>query len=182
MSKTKSERLNDLYKKYNLTTEDIWKNPSQGWTIITRSGIDKIQASAEIDIVYEVISHDLENVIIKGTGRMGDKKIETFGESSPKNTRNSYPIAIAEKRAMSRVVLKLSGFYELGVFGEDESDDFKKPSKDKQIITSRAISKANDMVLRGEKTAEEMIEILEENYEVGESIKFNLKQLKAQKA
>ncbi len=178
---TKSERLNKLYDKYGLTKEDVFKNPSQGWTIITRSGIDKIQAAAGIVIKYDVISHDLENVIIKATGTYGDKYNETFGESNPKNTRNSYPIAIAEKRAMSRVVLKLSGFYELGVFGEDESDDFKRPSKDRQQITSRAISKANDMVIRGEKTAEEMIEILEENYEVGESIKFNLKQLKAQK-
>ena len=33
---------------------------------------------------------------------------------------------MAEKRAMSRVILKLTGFYELGVFGEDESDSFKK--------------------------------------------------------
>ena len=27
---------------------------------------------------------------------------------------------------MSRAVLKLTGFYELGVFGEDESESFKK--------------------------------------------------------
>jgi hypothetical protein len=34
---------------------------------------------------------------------------------------------MAEKRALeSRVVLKLSGLYEVGVFGEDESDDFKR--------------------------------------------------------
>ncbi|GAI79086.1 unnamed protein product [marine sediment metagenome] len=33
---------------------------------------------------------------------------------------------MAEKRAMSRAVLKLTGFYELGVFGEDESEEFKK--------------------------------------------------------
>jgi len=26
---------------------------------------------------------------------------------------------------MSRIVLKLAGFYENGFFGEDESDDFK---------------------------------------------------------
>ena len=34
---------------------------------------------------------------------------------------------MAEKRAMSRITLKLTGFYALGAFGEDESDDFKKP-------------------------------------------------------
>ena len=33
---------------------------------------------------------------------------------------------MAEKRAMSRAVLKLAGFYALGVFGEDESESFKK--------------------------------------------------------
>ena len=31
-----------------------------------------------------------------------------------------------KKRAMSRIVLKTCGFYELGVFGEDESEDFKR--------------------------------------------------------
>jgi hypothetical protein len=52
--------------------------------------------------------------------------METFGESAPDNTRQKYPVAMAEKRALSRVVLKLSGLYEVGVFGEDESDDFKR--------------------------------------------------------
>jgi len=57
---------------------------------------------------------------------MGDKIIETYGEATPKNNKNSYTVAMAEKRAMSRIVLKLSGFYENGFFGEDESDDFKR--------------------------------------------------------
>jgi hypothetical protein len=33
---------------------------------------------------------------------------------------------MAEKRALSRVILKTTGFYKFGVFGEDESDDFKE--------------------------------------------------------
>ena len=37
-----------------------------------------------------------------------------------KNNTNPYPVAMAEKRALSRVVLKLVGMYELGVMGEDE--------------------------------------------------------------
>ena len=143
---TKREQLNKLYEKYGLTPEDIFKNPSQGWTIITRSGIDKIQAAAGIEVAYELLTKDLTNIIIKATAKMYqetedefrqaqvdakdtwmDRKavtVETFGEASPKNTRNGYPVAIAEKRAMSRAVLKLSGFYALGVFGEDEADDF----------------------------------------------------------
>ena len=124
----KQERLNSLYKKYGLSGEDVFKSP-QGWVIITRSGIDKIQANADITISYDLLSNSLDNVIIKAIGSMGDNTIETFGESNPKNTRNSYPIAMAEKRAMSRVVLKLSGFYAEGVFGEDEADDFSKEVK-----------------------------------------------------
>lgn len=119
----KSQRLNALYTQYGLSKEDVFRSP-QGWVIITRSGIDKIQANAKIDVSYDVISVDLANVVIKATGNMGDKKIESFGEANPKNTRNSYPIAMAEKRAMARVVLKLSGFYAEGVFSEDEADDF----------------------------------------------------------
>tara|TARA_R100000458_G_C8274809_1_gene249783 strand:- start:526 stop:906 length:381 start_codon:yes stop_codon:yes gene_type:complete len=116
-----------LYKKYNLTPKDIFKSPL-GFTIITRSGIDKIQAVAEIDITYslEKVSDDNKYVVIKAIGNTKDKFIETYGESSPQNTRNQYPIAMAEKRAMSRCVLKLTGFYELGVYGEDEVNEIEK--------------------------------------------------------
>lgn len=133
------DMLVKLYKKYNLTPEDIFKSPV-GFTIITRSGIDKIQAVAKIDIAYslEKVSDDNKYVVIKAIGIInskidsdGDiskesKRIETYGESSPQNTRNQYPIAMAEKRAMSRCVLKLTGFYELGVYGEDEVNEITK--------------------------------------------------------
>tara|TARA_R100001594_G_C3980524_1_gene249953 strand:+ start:45 stop:425 length:381 start_codon:yes stop_codon:yes gene_type:complete len=116
-----------LYKKYNLTPKDIFKSPL-GFTIITRSGIDKIQVVAEIEITYslEKVSDDNKYVVIKAIGNTKDKFIETYGESSPQNTRNQYPIAMAEKRAMSRCVLKLTGFYELGVYGEDEVNEIEK--------------------------------------------------------
>jgi hypothetical protein len=42
---------------------------------------------------------------------------------------------MAEKRAMSRIVLKLTGFYALGVFGQDESEDFVDTSRFKKIKT-----------------------------------------------
>ena len=133
------DMLVKLYKKYNLTPEDIFKSPV-GFTIITRSGIDKIQAVAKIDIAYslEKVSDDNKYVVIKAIGIInskidsdgdiskGSKRIETYGESSPQNTRNQYPIAMAEKRAMSRCVLKLTGFYELGVYGEDEVNEIEK--------------------------------------------------------
>ena len=63
---------------------------------------------------------------------IGSAEIETFGSAlkgvnfKDGNCSSWYVAEMAEKRAMSRAVLKLTGFYELGVFGEDESDSFKK--------------------------------------------------------
>jgi hypothetical protein len=123
---TQNEQLNELYAKYDLNVEDTFKH--KHYHIITRSGIDKIQAKASININYELKHYnpDLKTCVIQATGKMGDIEIETFGECSPENNRNAYPLAIAEKRAMSRIVLKLCGLYALGVFGEDEAESFNK--------------------------------------------------------
>ena len=123
---TRKDLLRRLFIENNLTKEDVFKH--KFYTIITRSGIDKIQAVQGIEIQYEIVnlSDDHKHCLIKALGKKGDKIIQTFGECSPQNNSNAYPVSMAEKRAMSRIVLKLAGFYELGVFGEDESDDFKK--------------------------------------------------------
>ena len=57
--------------------------------------------------------------------------METFGSAlkgdfKNGNTMSWYVLEMAEKRAMSRAVLKMTGFYELGVFSEDESEEFKR--------------------------------------------------------
>ena len=36
---------------------------------------------------------------------------------------------LAEKRALSRIVLKLVNAYEYGIYGQDEADDFKREEK-----------------------------------------------------
>ena len=123
-------KLVELYKKYDLQSSDVFKH--QHFVIITRSGIDKIQAIENIDINYEVIRCEPNYAVFKANAEKEGKKIQTFGSALKGDTFkdgncNSWYVAeMAEKRAMSRAVLKLTGFYELGVFGEDESDSFKK--------------------------------------------------------
>ena len=123
----KKEKLKKLYLKYNLTPDDVFTSPL-GFTIITRSGIDKIQGVERIEIAYNIesLNEKHEYCVIKAVAKKDENYIETFGESSPLNTSNKYPVAMAEKRAMSRAVLKLTGFYELGEFAEEESEDFIK--------------------------------------------------------
>tara|TARA_R110000822_G_scaffold37245_3_gene104424 strand:- start:152 stop:565 length:414 start_codon:yes stop_codon:yes gene_type:complete len=134
----KKDKLIELYKKYDLQAEDFFKH--QHYTIITRQGIDKIQALEKIFINYEVIRCEPAYAVFKAIASKGGSNIETFGSAlkgasySEGNTNSWYVAEMAEKRAMSRAVLKLTGFYELGVFGEDESESFKRPTNQTQII------------------------------------------------
>ena len=127
------DKLVELYKKYELEKQDVFKH--QHYVIITRQGIEKIAAKENISINYEVIKCEHKFAVIKATAYITTKPnamIETFGSAlkgdnyKDGNCNSWYVAEMAEKRALSRAVLKLTGFYELGVFGEDESDDFKK--------------------------------------------------------
>ena len=127
----KTEILKEKYIKYNLTKDDVFKH--QHYIIITRSGIDKIQALEGIEIDYEVIKCEKDFCVVKAHAKKEDNEafIQTFGSALKgdfkSGTTNSwYVMEMAEKRAMSRAVLKLTGFYELGCFSEDESESFKK--------------------------------------------------------
>ena len=123
------EKLKLLYEKYGLQASIFFKH--QHYTIVTREGIEKIQQAENIRITYEIVEGNTQEGIVTLHARgyraeEPDYVVETFGEVNPKNNRNAYPWAMAEKRALSRIVLKLSGLYSEGVFGEDESDSFKR--------------------------------------------------------
>ena len=127
---TNLESLKEKYVKYGLSKEDVFKH--QHYVIITRSGIEKIQGIEQIDIVYEVVRCETNFAVVKAKALKDEVLIETFGSAlkgstfKDGNTNTWYVMEMAEKRALSRAVLKLTGMYELGVFGEDESEDFKR--------------------------------------------------------
>jgi len=132
VKETRKDVLRRLFQENNLVEEDVYKD-KRGFVIITRTGIDKIVSKQNIQIAYEVIKLDKDMVVLKAVGSMKTGSGETdvrnmmsFGEASDDNLMGGakkFPVAMAEKRAMSRVVLKLTGFYEQGVFGQDEIVD-----------------------------------------------------------
>ena len=127
----KTEILKEKYIKYNLTKDDVFKHQGGHYIIITRSGIEKIQAIENITIYFEVVKSEPNFAGVKATATKEGCTIETFGSALKGDFKNGncntwYVLEMAEKRAMSRAVLKLTGFYELGVFAEDEAEDFKK--------------------------------------------------------
>ena len=126
-----TKTIKELYKKYGLESEDIF--PHKHFTIITRQGIEKIEAKANIklDLQTEVVSPtycamkctasiDGQEPVVMYASALNDPKLKM------KNCQSTYLLEMAQKRSTSRAVLKLCGFYTLGHFGESESDEFKR--------------------------------------------------------
>lgn len=151
MNADEKARFKQLAEQYNLAPTDFWKSP-QGFVIISRRGIEKIQSGLGATISYDVVPEfsdlSIPQYVIKATGKIRSKTtgthrskdgghefpvsqtvervVETFGEANPKNCRGgaqAYMVAMSEKRAMARCILKLSDFYMLNVFSEDEIDE-----------------------------------------------------------
>lgn len=117
-----------LRDTYDLTVDDFFQH--KHFIIITRSGIEKIQAQEKIQVSYTVEKLDRDFVVIKAKAVIGEARnvydghdvvwVETFGEAGPENCKNTYYVMTAEKRALSRAVLKIVGLYQRGVYGVDE--------------------------------------------------------------
>ena len=128
VKETRKEALTRLFLDNGLVKEDVHKDP-RGFVFIKRSGIDKIVRKQGITVAYDVVIMDVDRVVLKAVASMEGKNSKpinmmSFGEASDVNLMGgakNFPVAMAEKRAMARVVLKMTGFYEQDkVFGEGE--------------------------------------------------------------
>ncbi len=122
LSDQEKKDMRELFENYNLHQDDIFTH--NHFVIIKRSGIEKIQAQEAIEVRYEEIVSEIDQVVLKAFAHCesaAQYEVVTYGEASPKNCKNAYFWATAEKRALSRAVLKCVGLYKFGVFGEDEN-------------------------------------------------------------
>ena len=127
---TKKEFLSKIFKDAGCVAADFFKH--KHYTIITRSGIEKIMAFSNIEVDYILERCEPNFCVVKALCTLGDKKVQTYGSALKGSTHNDgstntwYVAEMAEKRAFSRGVLKIMGLYEHGIMGQDESEDFKK--------------------------------------------------------
>lgn len=124
------DKLKELYEAYGLNADHFFKH--QHYTIINRQGIEVIQGVEGISVTYEVIECTPNFAAVKGIYEKNGKRYETFASAvkgasfKDGNTNSWYVLEIAEKRALSRVVLRYVDLYKHGFFAEDESEEFKK--------------------------------------------------------
>lgn len=75
----------------------------------------------------QLISVDLEagstgSAAVWVRGHLGEKSEWSYGEASKHNSKNKFPLAMAEKRAKDRVILKLIGLHGY-IYSDDELED-----------------------------------------------------------
>ena len=99
-----------------------------GTRVMLHKALERIAAKAgigfEAPVVIEANTAD-KIAVISVTGFTDDLSAWSIGEATPYNNKNSYPWAMAEKRAKDRVILKLIGLSG-DVYSEEEADDFKQ--------------------------------------------------------
>tara|TARA_R100000655_G_scaffold18550_1_gene38929 strand:+ start:1013 stop:1678 length:666 start_codon:yes stop_codon:yes gene_type:complete len=108
-----------LLEKYKLGKEAVWD--CHGTWVILHKYLEHIGQKNKVDVSsLEVIECSTEKqfAVVRCTASSDQKTVITFGEASPKNNKNAYPFAMAEKRAVGRAILKLAGLH--GHFYEDE--------------------------------------------------------------
>jgi hypothetical protein len=119
------ENVTKALKENGLNKDSLWD--CHGTWVLKHSACETIAANKGITFDEPVIIEsdaDKSIAIVMVKGYLGDKFEWTFGEATPKNSKNSYPYAMAEKRAKDRIILKLIGLHG-DVYSEDEADVFK---------------------------------------------------------
>lgn len=171
-------RIEVIREKFGLSKDDFWELPQKRGTWIAKHAALEVaaaKASIRFDMPQVLEARGADGVCaVCVQGQMEDRFEWSIGEASPKNNKNAYPWAMAEKRAKDRVILKLIGIHGL-VYSEEEADDFKGagefssslPKKDSREIyaaVTDALRKAgNDgkAALRAYWTSPEFLEAFE---------------------
>jgi hypothetical protein len=106
------------YLKRLKTNGGMWEFKPGKWIIkhLEVEGLAQhYNIETNIDLVHCNLDKDI--AVVKAVALYNTKKFITLGEASPKNNQFDYPVAIAEKRAVDRAILKA-----LGIHGNVYSD------------------------------------------------------------
>ena len=121
------EKVAEVLKEIGMNRQDAgWD--CHGTYVLLHKALEKVAAIK--NVVFEppeVLSANVtaKEAVVLCVGHMGDKTEWSIGEAAPYNNKNSYPFAMAEKRAKDRVILKLVGLHG-DVYSEDEADAFQQ--------------------------------------------------------
>jgi len=114
------------YLKRLKTNGGMWEFKPGKWIIkhLEVEGLAQhYNIETNIDLVHCNLDKDI--AVVKAVALHKTKKFTTLGEASPKNNDFEYPVAVAEKRAVDRAILKALGIHG-NVYSSEEIQDKKQ--------------------------------------------------------
>jgi hypothetical protein len=116
-----------LLKSAGLGPDAVWQHKQSKQWIVYHWALE--ECAAKRGVTFDppmIVTADPEKklAVICVTGHLKDHAEWSFGEAAPYNTTQTYPFAMAEKRAKDRVILKLLNLHGR-LYSEEEADTFK---------------------------------------------------------
>jgi hypothetical protein len=140
MSKPLDKRVQKILKELEFDPKECLWDCHGTWVMLHRfieiagakHGIRYTLEEVETNSERGCVAIKCEAWVPKKDDLGSESTVVTYGEASPKNNKNAYPYAMAEKRAVDRAILKLLGLHGF-IYSEEELDSsqFKDEDKDK---------------------------------------------------
>lgn len=123
-------RIEAIRAEYDLSADDFWQIPQNKQWVCKHAALEVVAAKAGITFdLPQILEANGANGVaaVCVSAAFKDRREWSIGEASPKNSKNAYPWAMAEKRAKDRVILKLVGIHGL-VYSDAEIDTSEVPT------------------------------------------------------
>lgn len=137
-----SKEVMEFMAKHSIDSDEIWEVHGNSWCV-KHKALERAGAVAGItwgQPTFVETDSAAGIVSICVFGKLGDREEWSVGEAAPKNNKNFYPYAMAEKRAKDRVILKLLNTHGY-LYSEAEFEADEKPAtlskKDAKEIYSK---------------------------------------------
>lgn len=124
------DRIKKFMADHGVGDKEIWPVPGGKSYAVYHHVLERIayQNHITFDPPTIIEANSAEGIVsMLVTGRKGEFSEWSIGEAAPRNNKNSYVWAMAEKRAKDRVILKLLNMH--GIIYSDAELDDSKPTR-----------------------------------------------------
>lgn len=145
-----SKAVLEFMERYKIDSDEIWEVHGSQW-VVKHKALERIAVDAGIsfDRPAMIETNSADGIVaICVFAKMGEKTEWSIGEASPKNCKNSYFYAMAEKRGKDRCILKLLTTHG-ALYSESEADEFTQPRQNPHVTRAEDILPATEYDANG---------------------------------
>ncbi len=144
------KEISDFMAKFAVDADEVWP-VRQGVYAVKHNALERIageQGLVLVDLFLETADLPNKMALVRAIMQKNSvvaTKVISFGEATPYNNKNAYPVAMAEKRAIDRCILKILKVHG-AVYSESEASDFQDPADGEKGRLLRSTQMARDVM------------------------------------